>query len=208
MGQFSWLDCITGEQVVDNKRRDVYVLVPKEFRDQYGERIKEDCYDGYGHFGGYDIYDLVADWNRKALSEKPDTFLQWHKAKVSEFGWYEAYADLSKSRREVVETMKSDNLPWDDEWRWIGIELACYDEDNESLPYPIKITHDFNAVYEDCEPSKGDPHQGWEEQPKTLQDYLDDIEWAFTMFKEGKWTEENFMETVQEMRNELYAMDC
>ena len=64
MGQFSWLDCITGEQVVNNKRRDVYVLVPKEFQSEYGVRIKETCYDGYGHFGGYDVFDLVADWNR------------------------------------------------------------------------------------------------------------------------------------------------
>lgn len=31
MGQFSWLDCETKEQIIDNKRRNVYVLIPKEF---------------------------------------------------------------------------------------------------------------------------------------------------------------------------------
>lgn len=65
MGQFSWLDCKTEEQVLDNVCRDVYVLVPKEFG---GGHIKETCYDGYGNFGGHDIYDLVAEWNRKQLS--------------------------------------------------------------------------------------------------------------------------------------------
>ena len=66
MGQFSWLDCKTKQQIIDDKRKDVFVLVPKEFG---GGHIKETCYDGYGHFGGYDIFDLVADWNRKDLSE-------------------------------------------------------------------------------------------------------------------------------------------
>lgn len=61
MGQFSWLDCKTGEQVIDNHPRDVYLLVPRQLG---GGHIKETCYDGYGHFGGKDVYDLVAAWNR------------------------------------------------------------------------------------------------------------------------------------------------
>ena len=65
MGQFSWLDCVTGEQIIDNKRKSVYVLVPKEFG---GGHIKEGVYDGYGHFGGHDIYELVADWNKEYIS--------------------------------------------------------------------------------------------------------------------------------------------
>lgn len=154
MGQFSWLDCVTEEQIIDNKVKDVYVLVPKEFHKEYGERIKEYCYDGYGNFGGYDIYDLVADWNREYLSKHPE-----HEAtdtKVSEKKWYKAYADLSKSREEVAEKALCK------EWRSIGIDIACYDEDNAKLPYPIKITYNDNAIYEDCEPSLGDPNQGWE----------------------------------------------
>ena len=60
MGQFSWLDCKTGEQVLDNVERDVYLLVPDEFG---GGHIEEHCYDGYGRFGGRDAYALVAQWN-------------------------------------------------------------------------------------------------------------------------------------------------
>jgi DNA gyrase subunit A len=49
----------------------------------------------------------------------------------------------------------------DDFKRCIGIDIACYDEQNFTIPYPIKITHDANAVYEECTPSKSDPNQGW-----------------------------------------------
>lgn len=49
----------------------------------------------------------------------------------------------------------------DDFKRNIGIDIACYDEQNFTIPYPIKITHDANAVYEECTPSKSDPNQGW-----------------------------------------------
>lgn len=117
MGQFSWLDCKTGEQVLDDVRRDVYLLVPREFG---GGHIKEECYDGYGRFGGRDAYGLVAQWNRP-------------------------------------EKCTGD----DDADRYVGIDIACYDEQNAALKYPIKITHDPDAVYEDCASSPGDPNQGW-----------------------------------------------
>ena len=153
MGQFSWLDCVTGEQIIDDKIKDVYVLVPKEFRKKYGKRIKEYCYDGYGNFGGYDIYDLVADWNREYISKHPEH--ETIDSIVCDKEWYDEYTDLSKSREEVEEELN-------EEWREIGIDLACYDEDNAKLKYPIKITYNADAVYEECEPSLGDPNQGWE----------------------------------------------
>lgn len=122
MGQFSWLDCNDSSQILDNHKEDVYVLIPKEFG---GGHIHEECYDGYGNFGGNDIYDLVVDWNRKYLKDHPDyrtphgikepsyvyeqlksTYdklgLEMPKEcmkefgrKVSEYTWYECYSDLS-----------------------------------------------------------------------------------------------------------------
>jgi hypothetical protein len=180
MGQFSWLDCVSGKQIIDNRVKDVYVLIPKEFG---GGHIKETCYDGYGNFGGYDVYDLVATWNRKILSEKPNFIFPYAVERAqcilknckwdSDYSeridlqlrnkiWYEFYSNLSFSEDKVVECMKEIGGIIFPEWRWIGIELACYDEDNEALPFPIKITYDEKAVYENCAPSKSDPNQGWE----------------------------------------------
>lgn len=147
MGQFSWLDCKTGEQVIDDKRRDVYVLIPKEFG---GGHIKEECYDGYGRFGGHDVYDLVVDWNINHLEQvyaNEDTWkCEWIKTPLT---------------HEDFERVKAGEMPVQEK-RHLGIALACYDKDNERLHYPIKITHDPNAVYEECSPSMSDPNQGWE----------------------------------------------
>lgn len=151
MGQFSWLDCKTKEQVFDNEIRDVFALVPKEFADKYGEggHIKEVCYDGYGRFGGYDIYDLIADWNREFI---PIMLMYNEKGK-----WVNG---LSENEIEVLKAFyegKEISCPK----RHIGISMACYDSDNRKLFYPIKITYNKYATYEYCEPSLSDPNQGW-----------------------------------------------
>ena len=165
MGQFSWLDCRDGSQILDNVEADVYLLVPKEFG---GGRIKETCYDGYGNFGGKDAYDLVADWNREWLSKHPDHVLPHDGKRVREYPWYEKYADLQTERDEVVKHLR----PGFCEWRGVGIDVACYDDDAFSLPYPIKITHDPSAVYEECGPSTSDPDQGW-----LMDDPYDEEDW-------------------------------
>lgn len=173
MGQFSWLDCITGEQVIDGRPRKSYVLVPRQFG---GGHIEEGCYEGYGVFGGHDVYDLVAEWNREYIGkpEKPDRSL-WSQDERGD-AWYEAALKRWQVMCEMMDDFKAgrDDITmsqlYHDDWkRYIGIEIACHDEDNANLRYPIKITHDPNAVYEWCAPSKGDPNQGW------LMD--DDDEW-------------------------------
>ena len=44
--------------------------------------------------------------------------------------------------------------------RELGIFVSCYDEQNASLPYPIKVTTDETGVYEDELFSMSDPCQG------------------------------------------------
>ena len=181
MGQFSWLDCITEEQIIDDKVRDVYVLVPKEFRDKYGERIKETCYDGYGHFGLYDIYDLVAEWNREKLTHRMLTECMTTSWTPEDIKYY--ISGLKRQMREAQKlldykegVLTEDEMTekYGEDWkRILGIDIACYDKQNKSLPYPIKITHDGSAIYENCQPSLSDPHQGWE-----MEDYeSEDDEW-------------------------------
>ena len=55
--------------------------------------------------------------------------------------------------------------------RYIGIDIACYDEQNKSIPYPIKITTK-EMDYDSVEPSLSDPNQGWE-----CDDFEDENDW-------------------------------
>lgn len=126
MGFFSWITSDTKKSISntysDRGTFPVYVLIPEEFG---GGHIKEDCYEGYGVFGGKDVYELVAQWN------KPE----------------DCITDKDKEKQ------RNHN-------RSIGIDIACYDEDNASLDFPIKIT-EFPMKYEDAEISKSCPKQGY-----------------------------------------------
>lgn len=191
MGQYSWKDCCDGRKAIKITDRTCYVLVPKK---DGGGHIREPYYDGYGHFGGNDIFDLVAEWNRPELSEAmlrpmsgrekfgglyPFEIEQLRAQGESEAAIRDAdekqrdlYYSEALERRKRMLNMMSDYRSGeysDDEmteryyeqWkREIGIVISCYDEQNAALPYPIKITYDENAVYENCKPSKSDPNQG------------------------------------------------
>lgn len=168
MGQFSWLDCKTGEQVVDGRCRKSYVLVPEDFG---GGHIEEPCYAGYGEFGGHDVYDLVADWNRHDLDY----------GLVAEKTWGAWNFHGSENARKCFEDFENGTADavmreryGDSFKREIGIIIACHDKDNAQLRYPIKITHDPYAVYEWCPPSRSDPNQGWvdEDELDEEEDWL------------------------------------
>lgn len=151
MGQFSWLDCVTHKQIVDNKRKGVFLLVPAKFSGEYGNAIFEKEYDGYGNFGGYDVYDLIADWNKEFVP----ILLEY-----AEKGWWTC--DVNEPTKDnLLRFYKGEGITC--EKRWLGIVMACYDEDNFKLPYPIKITYCHGATYEHCIPSETDPNQGWED---------------------------------------------
>lgn len=166
MGQFSWLDCAYNDKrhaILDNVDKTSYVLLPPEFSCSHGRHIKEDCYDGYGHFGGHDIYDLVVDWNRKYLSTAN---LRGGVRKSVEVAIIELLGNGASDAEIVVYLKKTSEgrTPEIDIANWkrhIGIAVACYDDQNEELKYPIKITYDSELLYDDAEPSLFDPNQGW-----------------------------------------------
>lgn len=167
MGQFSWLYADNGEQMIDNRRTDSYLLVPPPYQDKYGKYIVEKCYDGYGHFDKYDIYDLIIEWNREMI---PEIIRRMKK------GSWKCNADANDIKtleyfyEHGVYKSFSKNL-WNTEQRWLGILISCYDEDNFALEYPIKITSE-PMEYMAVGPSERDPNQGWESYD---DDYDDDF---------------------------------
>ena len=194
MGVFSWNDCTVKGR---GKRKTimlgtgpVYVLIPKEFG---GGHIIEHYYDGYGDFGGHDIYDLVADWN-KGLYHDFSKF-QTPTPKEDFFGFYDfekeemlqkgmTEQEIKDAEEKEIQEKYEKNLKYyqlekavfEDfmngltdaelsekysgyEKREIGIAIAC-DTNNFKLKYPIKITYDKDAVYEDCRASSMAANQG------------------------------------------------
>lgn len=175
MGSFSWLFADTNNTKNLRADRKGYVACPD------GTFICEPCYETYGVFDGKDIYDLVVEWNRKFIAENPDHLLPhvhyWTKDgtlvsqtyRLKDFPWYPVVADLSIPFEDLHDALVAHLKkelgnkfsPYRTEIRSIGIDITCYDEDNASLPYPIKITSKKTGIcYEELPPSKWDPEQG------------------------------------------------
>lgn len=148
MGQFSWLYSDTGKQVLDGYKADTYLLVPEKFQNKYGKAIYENCYDGYGHFGKYDVYELIPEWNKETIPEVI--------RRIKNGTW------RCCTRKKDIQNLQNyyEGKEIDCELRWLGIVMACYDEDNAALEYPIKITT-RETEYKRADVSPSDPNQGW-----------------------------------------------
>lgn len=194
MGQFSWIYSDTHKQLLDDIYADTYLLVPKPFQEKYGKAIYEGYYDGYGNFGRYDVYELVALWNRENLPSKTRAL---RLPKVEEYGGlFDSEKEELRKKGATEEEIKKADAEKQQEYcdkailrykkallrnkdfannvpdnvmkekygrnylREIGIDIACYDEDNTALTYPIKITTK-EMEYEEVAPSLNDPNQGW-----------------------------------------------
>lgn len=168
MGSFSWYASDTHRAIRSHRPFPVYALRPD------AEPLLEADYEGYGEFGGHDIYDLVADWNRQYLAEHPGFLIFQHgrvwseemgsyfpaaPKRVDEFPWYPLYADLTKSQKDIERELRESGTPfW--HYRSIGIAIACYDDQNLKLPYPIKLV-ESPVPYAAAAASKHDPGQGF-----------------------------------------------
>lgn len=71
------------------------------------------------------------------------------------FGGQDAYALVA--RWNCPEQCNGD----DNHDREIGILIACYDEDNAKLKYPLKFTEDKNKKYNELKPAKSCSRQGY-----------------------------------------------
>lgn len=155
MGCFSWIYSDTKKPMLIGNPG---ILVLPD-----GGFLEAGAYHGYGTFAGKDVYELAMKWNRPYLSEHPEHFLTESKKTVSEYFWYPVYADLSIPLDRMTEKLREENEKLADcfELREIGIAIACGDEDNRKLPFPVKICRfKKNADYQKLSPSFSDVGQG------------------------------------------------
>ena len=57
MGMFSWYTQDTNKRIVANQEKTIIMT------DMFGNKWVEECYEGYGEFGGKDFYELLAEMN-------------------------------------------------------------------------------------------------------------------------------------------------
>lgn len=163
---FSWMfaDCDNKQNLKRGYKG--YLVLPS------GEFVKEPCYEGYGRFNGVDPFAEVVRWNREFLATHPEHTVHVVDNKTScaikKCPWYPILADLKIPFEELEDTLKNyhNTLPSSQTqhcW-WlvhnIGVDIADQDENNASLPYPIKITKTKKIPYEQLPASKQDPSQG------------------------------------------------
>ena len=145
----------------------VAVLIPKEFG---GGRIIEKSYEGYGVFGGHDVFELLLKWNQKYLT--PENL---EKPNVDDYGVdkrsrenyltalheYECLCELISDYKNGMSSQKLSKKYWSDWKRDLGIEVGDDEDRRARLKYPLKIVEDLSLSYEDVEGfSKDCPYQG------------------------------------------------
>ncbi len=141
-----------------------YIALSKNFSTLYPDLvfnkegypfIKENYYDGYGMFGVHDIYDVVVDMNKGHLVEA------LNRLKIKGKKYNNLYYTIAKmlddgmSDSDITTNVEKDCCNLNDryliiDWkRCLGIRLACYLEDNELLPYPLKVVSTLNCNYDE-----------------------------------------------------------
>lgn len=155
MGCFSWMyadKLNTKPLLIGNS---AYVITPD------GSNLYESSYSGYGNFAGRDIYELAVEWNRPHLvqifKDRNISFLNFSAIEFAEaISQNDNQADIFLAKHLSVENR------YLKEWkREVGILIACYDTDNASLPFPIKIALSEDFSYFELPASKSDPGQGF-----------------------------------------------
>lgn len=163
MGYFTWTDARREPRLLKNGD---YAIADKIGYGGYAKvvcpdntEIIEHYYDGYGEFDGHDIYELVVDWNKEYLEEIFGRMSEGHWGyRLKEVAIAFQNDNEAKMREEIERLITSGiEARWlKDEWkRHIGIAIACDDEDNRNLPFPIKITttkwhRKYDELYPSC----------------------------------------------------------
>lgn len=146
MGIFTWTDAAVKDPVSnewgDYDSRDVVeyggyakLICPDD------TEIETPCHDYYGRIGGYDIYDLVAEWNKADLLK----LATWGDAFGPIVEMFMEGKDDEGISEKAAEIFGENNYMVREWKRNIGIEISCDDDMARKLKYPIKLTKDRNA---------------------------------------------------------------
>ena len=114
--------------------------------------IIEPYYDGYGRFGGYDIFELVVEWNKDHLEEifqqleKNAAELYGEENKTKYFGSYLkevaiAYQNNNMKKVKSLVGKFKDQMTRNEWLRDLGIAIA-----QDWIPYPIKIVNNVKGI--------------------------------------------------------------
>lgn len=163
MGQFSWM-------YADSDNKDALKLFGKAYVPcPDGTVIYEGCYNCDGMFGGYDIYDLVAEWNKQYISidniEMPVRG-DWGDTEQDALCYQDALKRYKFQCQRIIDFINNKSEEYmqkiyGEDWkRNIGIDIASDSEDNAALKFPIKICEGKNSCYGKIPASESDQDQG------------------------------------------------
>lgn len=141
---------------------DVYDLVAEWNREFLSADMLRDApkLENYGGLDRWDRAELadrgfseeeIAKIDKQKQKEAFDRAMRWFNQDVQMLSDYKTGKEDKAMARDYGKDWK----------RELGIAIACYDEQNAALPYPIKITSK-PMEYDEIGPSISDPNQGWE----------------------------------------------
>ncbi len=205
MGSFTWLRA--DKKISKNEQANICygekikVLIPKEF----GGGCIEGEYLDYGLVeetdgNQYDLYELVAIWNSPELRNK-----------LAELGYQNVNLKVV-DKKGLLDSKISSII------RSYGITIACYDEDQAKIKFPLKLVDKKTQItYEECKYfSIGDPEQGfekwcWEDFDEVMsycktryENYMEELKTKKRHFSEEKIRNEleYTLEKLDELKNE------
>lgn len=203
----------TGKYIHTNILADdtISILLPEGISDKILEKFPEaknfyneaqnslrGQYDGYGRLVDFvdadervsiDVYDLVAYMNLRCVDTKEAYDIIQNTRAVSQQQYpkmddtatierLQNYADFE----EIF--VGKDEPKYLNELRNLGIDIACGDEEQARLHYPIKMTYDKKIKYEEVQFSPSDPNQGMSRLNQ--RDYEEKIEKRNNLISEWK----------------------
>ncbi len=151
MGMWSYFTQDTNERIINGKPMHVVMC------DDKGNKYVEECYEGYGVFGGKDFYELVAEMNGYKIDECNTSYHPGKPFHIMTYGKKPYRKNTIKIRDCWYKTLEEAK----EKLRLIGIDMAFDGHpcgDNPNIIYPSLTTRGW---YCNGECPESDPDQGF-----------------------------------------------